>query len=180
MDTAKPNVIVRRTRAADAEAFARLFSDEAVFGGVLQMPYPSAEIWRKRLEEHEVPGKPDLPLTAEVQGEVVGNAGLFPVVPSPRRKHAMGLGICVAKEWQGRGVGTALMTALTDYADRWANVLRIELTVYTDNTRAIALYRRHGFVTEGTHIGFAMRGGVFVDALSMARLHPNPPRIGAG
>jgi putative acetyltransferase len=37
------------------------------------------------------------------------------------------------------------------------------------------LYRRHGFVVEGTHRAYALRDGAYVDALSMARLHPRPP-----
>ena len=37
---------------------------------------------------------------------------------------------------------------------------------------AIALYKRHGFETEGTHREFAFRGGAFVDAYAMARIKP--------
>jgi putative acetyltransferase len=54
-------------------------------------------------------------------------------------------------------------------------VLRIELTVYDDNARAIALYRKFGFEIEGRHRGYALRDGRYVDALTMARLHPAPP-----
>lgn len=64
--------------------------------------------------------------------------------------------------------------SLCDYADRWLGLTRIELTVYTDNQRAQALYRRFGFVEEGVHRGFALRDGVYVDALSMARCVPRP------
>ena len=74
-----------------------------------------------------------------------------------------------------QGVGTALMAALCEYADRWAGVLRLELNVYTDNLPAIALYRKFGFEVEGTHRGYALRDGVYVDSYSMARWHPNPP-----
>jgi putative acetyltransferase len=69
------------------------------------------------------------------------------------------------------------MQAICDYADRWAQVLRLELTVFADNDRAIALYRRFGFVEEGRHRGFAMRDGRYVDALAMARWHPSPPAL---
>ena len=79
---------------------------------------------------------------------------------------------------QGQGVGTALMQALVDDADRWAQVLRLELTVYADNARAIALYRKFGFEVEGTHRAYALRDGACVDALAMARLHPSPPTVG--
>lgn len=175
-----PAITIRRARPSDAEAFARIFSDEDTFGGVLQMPYPSAHIWRQRLEDNDAPGKNRLLLVAEADGDVVGNTGLTMQTGSPRRAHAASFGIGVAKAWQGRGVGTALMAALIDYADRWAGILRIELTVYTDNTRAIALYRKFGFEAEGTMRSFALRDGRYVDVLAMARLHPNPPLIGGG
>jgi putative acetyltransferase len=67
---------------------------------------------------------------------------------------------------------------LCDYADRWAGVLRIELTVYTDNEVALRLYRNFGFEIEGTMRAYALRDGEFVDTYAMARLHPNPPGLG--
>lgn len=167
---------LRRAQASDAPAFARMMSDPAVFPQVLQMPYANEDRWRVSLAEN-TPSAPklDLHLVAEVDGEVVASAGLHPVGLALRRRHAMGLGITVSAPWQGRGLGHALMAALLDYADRWAGVLRVELTVYADNLRAQALYRRHGFVEEGRHRAFALRDGVYVDALAMARLHPRPP-----
>jgi L-phenylalanine/L-methionine N-acetyltransferase len=67
------------------------------------------------------------------------------------------------------------MQALMEHADRWAGILRIELQVFADNHRAIALYRKFGFEIEGTHRAHALRDGVYVDTLTMARLHPDPP-----
>ena len=75
-----------------------------------------------------------------------------------------------------RSVGSALMTALMDYADRWGQILRIELNVFADNDRAIGLYERFGFVREGLMRKYALRDGQYVDSLMMARLHPNPPQ----
>jgi len=171
------DIQIRRIRASDAEAMARLMGDPEVLGNLLQLPYPSVEAWRTRLAEMDAPGRGDLLLVAEADGRIVGNAGLNPVGPALRRRHAMHLGIMVEKAWQGRGVGTRLMAALLDAADRWLGCLRIELTVYTDNAAAIALYRKFGFEHEGTHRAYALRDGRYVDCHAMARLHPDPPRI---
>ena len=89
----------------------------------------------------------------------------------------MMLGISVSPSAQGQGIGNALMAAMLDYADNWAQVLRIELTVFSDNERAIRLYERHGFEHEGRHKAYALRNGVYVDALAMARLHPRQPVV---
>lgn len=174
---------IRRATAKDAAALARHMSDPAVFGGLLQMPYPSEELWQARLADGAAAVKADLLLVAERDGEVIGQAGLFSPGPAPRRRHAMGLGISVSSAAQGQGVGTALMTALCEYADNWVGCLRIELTVYTDNAIAQRLYRNFGFEIEGTFRGYALRDGAYADVHSMARLHPNPPGIdsdGAG
>ena len=175
-------ITIRRATLQDAASFARIMGDPAVLGNLMQLPYTNEEQWKARLTETLAPGKVDLMLVAERRGadgalQQVGNAGLHPAGAQLRRRHVMMLGISVAPEAQGQGVGSALMRSLCDYADRWAQVLRLELQVYTDNARAIALYRKFGFVQEGVHRGYALRDGQYVDSMSMARLHPDPPRI---
>lgn len=169
-------VSLRRATPNDAEAFAALMADEAVYAGVLQMPYPIAEQWRKRLDAQIADENNNLHLVAVADGNVIASAGIHLLAWTPRRRHVGGLGMSVATAWQGRGVGTLLMTALVDWADNWMGLMRVELTVYTDNARAMALYEKFGFIHEGTHRAFALRNGVYVDAHAMARLHPNPPK----
>ncbi|MDM4764445.1 GNAT family N-acetyltransferase [Pelomonas sp. SE-A7] len=169
------DVTIRRAAVGDAAAFCELMSDAEVFGNLLQMPYPSEELWRQRLADGSLPGKVDLHLVAVREGHVVGSAGLHPVSPALRRRHALMLGISVRPDAQGHGVGSTLMAALLDYADNWAQALRVELSVYCDNERAIKLYQRFGFEIEGRMRAYAMRQGAYVDSFAMARLHPRPP-----
>jgi L-phenylalanine/L-methionine N-acetyltransferase len=170
-------ITLRRAVADDAEAFARLMSHPQVFGNLMQLPYPKVELWRQMLGDNQAAGKTDLNLVAERDGRILGSAGLHPAGHALRRRHAMMLGISIAHEAQRQGVGHALMTALMDYADNWAQVLRVELTVFVDNAPAIALYRKHGFETEGRHRGYALRDGVYMDVFAMARWHPRPPDL---
>ena len=171
-----PGVTVRRTRASDAAAFARMMDHPDVFPNLLQMPHASEEHWKARLAESVALGSPHVQIVAEADGEVVGAAGLHPIGASPRKRHSMLLGINVAADWQGRGVGKLLMHSLCDYADNWLGLLRVELDVFADNKRAQALYERFGFVREGVRRCEALRDGVYVDGWLMARLHPSPLR----
>ncbi len=62
------------------------------------------------------------------------------------------------------------MQAAVDLADKWLNLERLELDVYTDNEPALRLYQKFGFVIEGTLVRFAFRDGRYADAYMMARL----------
>lgn len=168
---------IRRITMDDADAFAAMLAHPEVYPHLLQMPYGSGEQWRARLAGNAAPGSADILLVAVNEaGALVGGAGLHPVGVSPRRRHAMSLGMHVQPAWQRQGVGGRLMQSLMDLADNWLGLLRLELDVYADNAQAQALYRRFGFVEEGVHRCHALRAGVYVDTLSMARLNPAPLR----
>jgi putative acetyltransferase len=168
-------IIVRRAEPTDAEGIALTFRGRSAAAGTLQNPYPSIVYWRERLTTDAAS---NYIFVAVADGDVVGNCGLHGN-KNPRRQHVWGLGISVRDDWQGRGVGTRLMSTLIDLADNWLGALRLELTVYTDNAAAIAMYRKFGFEVEGTHRAFALREGQFVDSLAMARLHPRLPASSA-
>jgi len=164
----KPNAIaIRRAELRDAEALCATFSSPKAMAGTLQLPYPSAEMWRKRLADFPAE---DYMLVAEIAGDLVGNAGLHSMRRSARRRHAGYIGMCVRDDWHGKGVGSALMGAMVDLADNWIGYRRLELTVYTDNAAALALYRKFGFDIEGTLRDYSFRDGRYVDAYTMARL----------
>jgi putative acetyltransferase len=160
-------VIVRRTEPTDYEALQRLFSGPRVISGTLQLPFPSAEMWRQRLSE---PQDGMFSLVACVENEVIGEISLHTSPTRWRMRHVASIGMAVRDDWQGKGVGTALMQAVLDLADNWLNLRRIELRVYTDNAPAIALYEKFGFEIEGTHRHMAFRNGEYVDGYSMARV----------
>jgi putative acetyltransferase len=162
-------IVIRRAEPADAEAIHETFLGPQAIAGTLQLPYPSVEMWRKRLVE--VPAD-DYVLVATIAGDVVGNLGLHAASKSPRRRHAGNLGMSVRDDRQGFGVGTALLRAAIELADGWLNYQRLELLVYTDNLAALHLYRKFGFAIEGTCRAYAFRDGSYVDAYQMARLHP--------
>jgi len=170
-----PTIVVRRAEPSDAEAIALIFRARGAAAGTLQNPYPSTTQWHERLTRD---AEMNYVFVALADGLVVGNCGLHGT-KNPRRQHVWGIGMSVRDDWQGKGVGTSMMATLIDLADNWLGALRLELTVYTDNTIAIALYKKFGFVVEGTHRAFALRDGGFVDALAMARFHPHPPQLPA-
>ena len=161
---------IRRAEPDDYSAIHEIFSCPKAFAGTLQLPYQSREHWRQRLAK---PEDGTYYLVAVVADRVVGMLGLHTFPNKPRRRHVAALGIGVHDDWQGKGIGTALMRAAIDMADNWLNLTRLELEVYTDNEAAIGLYERFGFEREGRLRQNAFRDGRYVDSYVMARLRPS-------
>lgn len=161
-----PSITIRRTEPGDYEAVRQIFASPSVVAGTLQMPFPSVEGWRKRLAN---PPEGLISLVACADGEVIGQTGLT-YITRPRRRHVGQLGMAVREDWQGKGVGSALMAAVLEIADNWLNLTRLELTVYTTNDPAVRLYQKFGFVVEGTLTQYAFCDGAYADAYTMARL----------
>ena len=124
------DIIVRHSEPDDYREIHRTFSGPRAIAGTLQMPFPRAETWRERLSE---PQEGLYSLVACVEGEVVGSLGLETSPTRWRMRHVGSIGMAVRDDWQGRGIGTALMEAALDLADNWLNLTRIELRVYVDN-----------------------------------------------
>lgn len=158
---------IRRAEPDDAASVYEMFCSQEVYAGTLQLPYPSLAEWRQRLLE--VP-EGYYNLVAVYEDRVVGMLSVQTFTKRARRRHVGAIGISVHADWQGKGVGSALMRAGLDLADNWLNLLRLELEVYTDNEAAIKLYERFGFEREGTLRQHAFRDGQYVDAYVMARL----------
>ncbi|EPF1846336.1 TPA: GNAT family N-acetyltransferase [Pseudomonas aeruginosa] len=167
MSVESPSIQIERYSESHVEGFTALYNDPAVARQVLHVPYQSAE-WHRRYLRETVSNERLLMLVALHQGQVIGNATLeqFSRI---RRSHCGGIGMGVAVAWQGKGVGSLLLAALLDVADNWMNLHRIELSVYTDNYPALALYGKFGFETEGELRDYAVRDGRLVSVYSMAR-----------
>ncbi len=175
-----PAITGFRIRAAepdDAAALSALIGSEGVFEGTSQLPMMPVASRVDRFAKVDPSGLLLVACaTVNERESIVGMIGLHLVQPGLRRAHVRGLGISVAKAWQGQGVGQLLMEAALHWADNWAGILRIELTVLVENARAIDLYQRNGFVCEGVMRGHILRDGVYADTQMMARLHPKPPQ----
>ncbi|WP_407390628.1 GNAT family N-acetyltransferase [Carnobacterium jeotgali] len=101
---------------------------------------------------------------------IIGTAGLS-VHGNHRTRHSGSIGIMIHKDYQNQGVGTALLDAVIDVADKWLMLVRLELTVFEDNERAIYLYERFGFEKEGLKRLAAIRNGKYANEYLMARIN---------
>ena len=104
-------------------------------------------------------------LVAVAGAEIVGSLYL------DRSRFGFGdIGMAVAREWRGRGVGSALLAAAIEWA-RERGLHKLSLGGFAHNDAAIALYRKFGFVEEGRRIKHYRRAnGELWDSIEMGLL----------
>ena len=159
-----PDILIRALESGNLPDVTEAWNQPRAYAGTLQLPFTSLEARQQRYAG----GGAATRLVAVIGGKAIGM--IFLAREENRRSHVGSIGMAVHDAYAGRGVGTALMAAIVDLADNWLQLKRLELSVYADNARAIALYERFGFEREGLSRAYAWRDGQFVDSLAMARL----------
>ena len=167
------NLFLRATGLQDAEGLTALANLPGYRHGTLRIPFETLEATRLRLA-NAVSGS--IGIVAECDGTIIGNGWLAPL--SGRRAHVGDIAMGVHDDWFGHGIGTLLLGALIDVADKWLGLRRLELKVFADNAAAIGLYQKAGFIVEGTMRGDSLRDGILVDSHAMARIVPPAPMQG--
>lgn len=161
---------IRPARVEDATGINYIRRMRGVMENILALPSETISVSEKYLSNDD-PNRYQFVAVVEKDSKsvVIGTASLH-VNSIPRMRHSASLGIMVHKDYQGMGVGERLMKTLIDLADNWLMLIRLELTVFVDNEKAIALYKKMGFEYEGTLRKAAARDGEYVDEFTMARL----------
>ena len=118
----------------------------------------------------------EVDIVAEIEGMIVGTAGVDRISSSEKLKHRANFGISVDKAWWGNGIGRALTESCIECA-RKAGYLQLELEVVADNSRAYSLYKSEGFVEFGRNPkGFRPRSGGWQETVLM-RLELEQPEF---
>jgi len=88
-----------------------------------------------------------------------------------KRKHARTVVMGVLSEYQRLGIGSDLLANAFDFCKE-KQLLRLELSVLSENKKAIQLYEKSGFTTEGIKKNAILRKGNLEDEIIMGKLIP--------
>ena len=114
--------------------------------------YPDEVKWTLEEEQKILDGLLEnqyaIMMVAIVDGKVAGNAGVNGIGYQRKLWHRCSLAIALYKEYWGLGIGTAMLEYLTELAKQvgWT---QIDLEVVEGNERALATYKKCGFVETG-------------------------------
>ena len=142
---------LRNGTASDGQALLDVFNLTHEQTDYL-LTYPGEHSYTAQQEADFLKEKTDsadeIELLAELDGVIVGSAGIGCVGRREKTRHRAEFGISVDKAYWGLGIGRALTEACIECAKK-AGYAQLELEVVAENRSAIGLYESVGFVEYG-------------------------------
>jgi RimJ/RimL family protein N-acetyltransferase len=169
----RPRVKLAPLGPEHAERMLAWMKDPEVAGNLGLKSEPTAEKTRafvERAQDGSVAG-----FAVLHEGEHVGNVVLDEI---DRRAASARLSIYLGRA-RARGIGTAAVELALEEAFGRLALHRVWLTVHEKNAAAIAVYRKTGFVVEGTLRDAFVLDGKRIASLLMATLATDPRRRAA-
>ncbi|MDO9414819.1 GNAT family N-acetyltransferase [Pararhizobium sp.] len=164
-DLKGPHLLLRQPYASDIEARLALGRDPEVFRGfgasrhsITPMTREAAELWVARMTVHGHAWMID-------NDGLIGEARLDKLDHTDRRA-TFAIGIYDPARL-GKGLGTEAAQLVLHYAFSTLKLHRVSLRVLAYNSRAIASYKKCGFVIEGRQREAACVDGVWEDDIIM-------------
>jgi UDP-4-amino-4,6-dideoxy-N-acetyl-beta-L-altrosamine N-acetyltransferase len=165
---AHAGVIIRPIEERDLPAMVELRADPAVWrhlGSIEMVGLERQRDWFKSLH-HRSDRRYYILCTDAV--DCVGIVRTDEIDPVNR---SIRIGGDVLPKYQGQGYGGRMYKLLLKYCFDYLNVQRVWLLVMENNTVAMNLYRKAGFVEEGRQRKAIFRDGAYFDYVMMSILH---------
>lgn len=121
-----------------------------------------AEILKNKLESEY-----DLMITAFVEDELAGCAGLSCVRDNIKLRHRAVFGVSIKEKYWNKGIGNIFIQEIINMAEIMGYE-QVELGVFEDNIKAQKLYRKFGFNEWGrVKNAFKLKDGTYRDEIMM-------------
>lgn len=159
---------IRSWRDGDAETLPRHADNRKIWLNLRdRFPHPytraDAEWWIRYAQGL----KPETNFAIDVGGEAVGGIGLE--LHEDVERCAAEVGYWLSEAFWGRGIMTAALRAVTEYAFQEFQLTRVYALPYARNTASVKVLEKAGYRCEGVLRRSAIKDGVVLDQLMYAR-----------
>lgn len=169
--TGLPVVTLRARADADLDMLFRLAADldtweERSESSPAPLSRAEFDARQARIADEEDPSTA-VRFVVEADGVAVGTVSLFDF---DELAHHGEVGVALLPEARGRGVGSAAIEQVVEFAFVRRNLRRLHLQAIASNTAALRAYERAGFVVEGHRREHAWVRGAYQDIVVMGIL----------
>ncbi len=167
-------VTLRGQRSDDWDYLSALFGRAEVVAATDAVPHLADDVFRERYaaatsDGHNLIGEIALP---SGRRRFVGLARLR--VEPHRQRHVGRLLFVPHPDYYGTETEEDFLARVLQFATDWLGLQRVQVVVCAEETRARALYERHGFSAEATLRRYVLREGRYSDAHVLAWLPKSP------
>lgn len=149
-------IVIRQCLVEDAENLlttVRTYMNDSKFYALTKEEFtitiPQEEKWIQSF----IDNTNSLLLVAVYENKIIGNLDLT-AHNRMKLNHTAIIGMSLLEEWRGFGLGFELLNAVINWSKNKSKLTRLWLQVFGDNTNAIALYKKVGFIEEGRQKNF--------------------------
>lgn len=133
-----------------------------------QFPYPYTRADAKRWLKHITAVTPETSFAIDVNGEAVGGIAL--VLHDDVERCSAEVGYWLSEQYWGRGIATAALKAITEYAFTHLKLTRVFAVPFARNDASIRVLEKAGYTCEGRLRRSAIKDGVVLDQLMYAKI----------
>lgn len=121
----------------------------------------------KNFIQYKINNPDTLYLVVEHRDQIIGQITVT-ILAQKRMNHVAVFGISLRKDFRGMGLGNFLMDRAIEWC-REKGVLKLEAGVFSTNRIAQNLFKKFGFICEGTLKKHITHRGTYIDYLQMGR-----------
>ena len=163
-------VIIREAKKEDAQSMIDFYN---LAGGETDFLSFGKNEFKRDLKEYEsylesTGGEDNSIILLTIIDEQIAGIASINSNQKVRTKHVGTLGIVVTEHYWGLGLGVKMIDCLIEWAKLNGITKKISLLTREDNTRAIELYKKVGFETEGILKKDNYINGVYYNTLMMS------------
>jgi len=162
---------IRSFRPSDAESITKHISTYSVACNMLRIPHPyslqDAEHWIGIATKKD----PQTNFGIAIDDQIVGGIGLA-VNPSgvAACAHSAEIGYWLGETFWGRGIVTEALNAVSEWAFRELNLVRLCAHVFARNAASVRVLEKTGYAFEGRLLAHYFRESEFIDGLLYAKV----------
>ena len=160
---------LRSYRKDDAESLSRSANNPLIARNMRDsFPYPYTLSDAHGWIEYSLQQSPQADFAIASETEIVGGIGLK--LQDDVNRRSAEIGYWIAESFWGRGIATAALQALTEYAFAEFDLVRIYAHVFEWNPASCRVLEKVGYVREGRLRKSVFKDGQIIDELLYARI----------
>lgn len=165
-------IVYRRANTGDAQKIVDFYNyvgGETTFLSFEKDEYP-LNVEEQIASIQALDGNPNNIMLMAMDGDEIAGIATISSSHKIKARHEGELGIVVARKYQGLGIGSELIRQLIEWARGNGVTTRIRLDTRTDNTDAVSLYLKFGFIVEGCCKNSTLLNGRYYDLYIMGMM----------